>query len=476
MKAFDVAVIGAGILGCFTARALAETALSCVVLERREDVCTGVSRANSAIVYTGLDAKPGTLKAELCVRAGRNFDRLCAELDVPFRRPGSLLVWYGPRGEAKARKKYAQGLENAVENLVLLNRDETLRLEPSLPPDVLGSLYAPGTGTVVPWALGVAAFENAAANGAVFRFNETLLRMARTRDGFRLETDRETFFARAVVNCAGLAADKVRELVEPPSLRLFPTGGDYLVFDTPGAVRHILFHELEEDGKGLTLVPTTDGALLAGPTERLHAGDGFPTTREGLDRLRLLCGTYAPFLPEPIRSFGAVRPKPYPVRLQNGVWTRESKSLSGFPILEENGLVSLLGIKTPGLTCAAELGRYAAGKAASFLGCDAKNPRFSPFRKGIVSVRALGEDERAALIRKNPAAGEIVCRCREITKLEILEAIRRGASTIDGVKRRVGTGMGRCQGGRCEQEIMELLGSFRKDGPGSETVYGKHTL
>jgi len=460
VETFDAAVIGAGLLGCFTARALARTALSCVVLEAREDVCTGVSKANSGIVYTGLDAKPGTLKAALCVRANRDFDRLCRELDVPFRRCGSLLVFFGARGEAAARKKLAQGLANGVPGLSLLGRDELLRREPRLSPAAAGALFAPGTGTVEPWALGIAAYENAAANGVSFRFGEPVAHMARTGDGFELETARAVYRARAVVNCAGLRADWVRELVEPPKLRLFPTGGDYLVLEEGDFVRHVIFHEMEEGGKGLTLTPAVDGALLAGPTERPCAGsEGFPTTREGLELLYALCRRTVPALPleRVIRSFGAVRPRPYYVTGRDGAWTREDRPVESFPVLEEDGLISLLGIKTPGLTCAPELGALAARRAAAYLRCDAANPDFSPVRRGIQTAARLDEAARAALVRERPEYGEIVCRCRQISRGEILEAARRGAATLDGVKRRVGAGMGPCQGSRCGPEIERML-------------------
>lgn len=460
METFDAAVIGAGLLGCFTARALARTALSCVVLEAREDVCTGVSKANSGIVYTGLDAKPGTLKAALCVRANRDFDRLCRELDVPFRRCGSLLAFFGTRGEAVARRKLARGFANGVPGLSLLGRDEVLTREPGLSPAVTGALFAPGTGTVEPWALGIAAFENAAANGVSFRFREPVLHMARTAGGFLIETARATYRVRAAVNCAGLRADWVRELVGPPVLRLFPTGGDYLVLEEGEFVRRVIFHEPEDGGKGLTLVPAVDGALLAGPTERPRAGSGgFPTTREGLETLHALCRRTVPALPleRVIRSFGAVRPKPYYVTGRDGAWTRDSRPVESFPVLEEDGLISLIGIKTPGLTCAPELGALAARRVAARLRCDAKNPGFSPVRRGIRAAARMDDASRAALVRERPEYGEIVCRCRQISRGEILEAVRRGAATPDGVKRRAGAGMGPCQGSRCGPEIDRIL-------------------
>ena len=245
MQAKDIVIIGAGLLGCFAARALSAYEADVAVLEAREDVCTGVSRANTGIIYAGYDTKPGTLKTQLCVQGCRAMDALCRELDVPFSRCGSLMVACGERAEAVLRKKYADGQENGVEGLRLLSGREVLEMEPRLTHRVSAGLYAPGTGTLEPWALGIAAYENARANGADFRFGAAVRAIRRDGGGFVLETDAETFRARAVLNCAGLAADRVRELCERPLVRLFPSAADYLVLDDTARifVRRVIFHE-----------------------------------------------------------------------------------------------------------------------------------------------------------------------------------------------------------------------------------------
>lgn len=164
-----------------------------------------------------------------------------------------------------------------------------------------------------------------------------------------------------------------------------------------------------------------------GPTER-DTVSGRAVSREGLDTLYRLCAQVVPDLPlgEVIRSFAALRPNPREVREREGVWRPADRSISGFTILEEDGLISLLGIKTPGLTCALPLGEHAAALAARFLGSPGRNPRYDPSRRGIRRVRGLDEEARSALIRENPDFGEVVCRCRDVTKGEILEAVRRG--------------------------------------------------
>jgi len=485
MKRSDVIIIGAGLLGCFAARALVAFAIDVTVLEAREDVCTGISRGNTGIIYAGYDTKPGTLKTKLCVRANESFSELCRELDVPFSRCGSLMISVGPRGEKILQKKYTDGQENGVPGLQLLSGSEVRALEPNLTTAVTGGLYAPGSGTVDPWSLGIAAFENAAANGVDFRFNERVETLARDWDGFSVETNQDSYHAKAVINCAGLQADMVRELSEPPLVRIFPSAADYLILDVASSsyVNHIISHEPEEKGKGLTLVPTVDGNLLIGPTERDSDGLlGDPTDADGLALLRRLCGEIVPGLDlgETIRSFGALRPNPYYVNCIDGEYRPEERSISNFTVMEERGLFSLIGIKTPGLTCAAELGSYVAEKVISHLGGAVKKADYDPVRRGIPRPAQMPEAERAAFVAHNPDYGRLLCHCREVSRGEVLEAIRRGAVTVDGVKRRVGAGMGRCQGGWCMQSVLELLAEqtgisiteLTKNGMGSEVIHG----
>ena len=484
MQQRDIVIVGAGLLGCFAARALSAYELDVTVLEAREDVCTGVSRANTGIIYAGYDTKPGTLKTRLCVAGSRGMAALCRELDVPFSRCGSLMVACGARAETVLRRKLETGRENGVEGLRLLSGGEIRALEPNLTERVTLGLYAPDAGTLDPWALGIAAFENARANGVEFRFGETVGGIRRNGDGFALITDKETYQARAVLNCAGLVADRVRELCQTPLVRLFPNAADYLVLDDTarGFVRHVISHEPEEKGKGLTLVPTVDGNLLIGPTERGRTDEPGATAEAGLAWLQRQCAQLVPALDlsQTIRSFAAERPNPYFVREEGGVWLPEERGVSSFTVLEEAGLVSLIGIKTPGLTSAKPLGDYACERLLNFLGGAARKPDFDPTRRGIPDTRRLSEAQFAAHVAENPDYGRIVCRCRRVSEGAVREAIRRGAVTLDGVKRRTGAGMGRCQGGFCMERVLALLAQERgiavtavcKDGPGSEVLYG----
>ena len=468
-------------MGCFAARNLRRWDISVALIERREDVCTGISRANTAIVYAGFDNKPGTLKAEMTVKASAGFDALCQALEVPFSRCGSLMVSFGEDADRVLLKKLEQGRQSGVPGLRLLSGAEARELEPSLAAGVRSALFSPTTGTVNPWELGIAAFENAVENGVVPYRDTCVLGIKQEAAGYVIETDKGDFSCRALLNCAGLAADQVQELLFPPSVRIYPTAADYLVIErgTPNGPRHIIQHEPEGKEKGLTAVPTVEGSLLLGPSER-EAGAPFATSREGVEHVRQLAGQILPTLDLDgvIRSFGAVRPNPQQLVFKDGEYLPSGKSIHSFVIENPGpGFWSPIGIKTPGLTCADELGKYLAEQAAVYLSA-AENGDFQEKRTAIKRARSMNLSERQALVKADADYGEILCHCEDITKAEVLEAIRRGAVTVDGVKRRTGATMGYCQGSRCQQKIVKLLArelrvpesAIRKDGPGSRIL------
>ena len=436
MERFEAIVIGGGILGCMTARNLRRWQISTLLLEKEDDLCTGITRANSAIVYAGYDNKPGSLKAELTVRGNAAMEALCRELEVPFSRCGSLLVTYEDASIPKLRSKLENGLQNGAPGLRLLSGSEAEELEPLLRKGVKAALYAPSTGTVNPWQLGIAACENAVQNGARVRLRTEVTAILHDEGGYIVRTNSGDFACNMIFNCAGAAADKVQELLFPPSVRLMTDGAEYLVMDPlePKPER-IVFLQAQRCGKGITAIPCVEGNLLISGVRKTFQTP-YATTAEGLEELRNAVRELLPQaeLSNVIRSFGAVRPNPY---RENG------EDLHDFCIEHpEPGFFSLVGIKTPGLTCAGELGLLLASKAADYLGA-AKNESFQPVRPAITE-----KDH------------EIICQCGSVTRAEIIEAIRRGAATVDGVKRRVGSGMGRCQGSRCALAIERLLEEY----------------
>ena len=457
----DVIIIGAGVLGCFLARSLRRYDLSVRVLEMADDVCTGISRGGSGIIYAGYDMKPGTRKARMTTEACIAFPELCRTLSVRYRNTGSLVVSFGENADRSLTDKLERGKKNGVPGLRLLSRRETLAMEPLLSPAVSGALYAPGTCTVDPWELGIAAYENALANGAEFVFKRNAEHVQRTSEGFTVTASGQEYGCRILVNCAGTAAGNVHELVSDPSVRIQTAAADYIVLedDAGPAVSHVIFHETEDGSKGLTLIPTAHGNMMIGQTEREMNGPGNPTDSGGIARLQELCREVVPGLPadQILRTFAVSRPNPYTVMRSGDTWVPAGKSHFDFSILEEDGFFSLIGIKTPGLTCSNALAEDLTGRILAALGEVEENPAFDPVRKRQVTVHVLSAEERNALIRKDPAYGRIVCMCRDISEGEIRDAVRRGARSLSGIKYRTGAMMGNCQGSRCMQRIMDLL-------------------
>lgn len=430
---YDAVVIGGGILGCFAARNLRRWKISTLLLEAEADICGGITRANSAIVYAGYDNRPGSLKAELTVRGNAGFGALCQELEVPFHRCGSLLVTHAADAVPNLERKLENGQQNGVPGLRLLSGAEAEAMEPMLAPGVAAALYAPSTGTVNPWQLGIAACENALQNGAELRRNARVLALHRREGGYLVETTAGNFPCKTILNCAGLSADRVQALLFPPRIRLTLDGAEYLVLDSLARKpERVIFQQASACGKGITAIPCVEGNLLLSGV-RKPLGIPWATTREGLEALKAAARALLPEveLDKVIRSFGAVRPNP---TLEGGGGLHDFCIENPAP-----GFYSLIGVKTPGITCADGLTRRLAEQTARYLQAE-PNPRFEPHRQAIPR-----------------GTGPVVCLCRQITREEILEAIRRGATTVEGVKRRVGIGLGRCQGSRCTDAVERLL-------------------
>ncbi len=452
MKNVDVAVIGGGVLGCMVVRELMRYDLSCVLIEKHDDVCTGITRANAAIVYTGRDNKPGSLKARMTLRANADFDRVCKELDVEFIRRGSLLLSYDEACDSVLEKKLRYGMENNVPDLRIISGEEAMELEPTLSAVPRAALYTPGTGTVNPWQLGIAAFENAVMNGCEAMLGCSVAAIERGEKGYIISTDKGEISCRAVVNCAGLMADKVHNMLFEPEVELWYNASDFLVFDKQTQSPEMILLEERPYGKGISFIPTVEGNLLVQSEPRELDGEAFAFRRESRAELLQRASAVVNGIEDEniIRCFAGVRPNPRHVSSQD-------KDISSFVISQpEPGFISLIGIKTPGLSCSHELGNYCAEEIAAYLGTE-ENKNFKPQRRAIVQPKKLSLEKRSELIDIDPDYGHIVCLCEDISEAEIKEAIRRGAKSVEAVKRRLGSGMGTCQGSRCSHAISRML-------------------
>lgn len=459
---YDVCIIGGGILGCMVARELSRYQVRTVLLEQREDVCMGITKANSAIIYAGYDHKPRTQKGSMCVRGNARMEYLCEELDVLFERKGSIMLGFGPKGEHVLRKKLEQGKCKQVPGIELISGQEVCALEPYVNPAVTMGLYAETTATVNPWELGIAAFENAVENGldAFFCKKVTHIRKSGGASGYEIEVmDTKTgktgsILAGGILNCGGVHADEIRNLILPPRYVIKPTRAGFLIFSKhlQSQIRHVLFCEPEDDRKGVTFVPTTDGSLLAGGTlENARSRSDTATEQAGLEALAAEVKYLIPQIDfaELIHSFAGVRPNPWEIGT-------EKKSIPGFVIDADPqcpGLISMIGIKTPGLTCSQELAEYAIRLLFEGLGQ-------IPEKKAGFKAARISYMKRDVSLKR----GKILCHCNQVTEEELQKVIERlkqdcGIVTWEGIRHRCFAGMGRCQGSRCRSKIMNLAGS-----------------
>lgn len=472
---YDVAIIGAGVVGALTARALSRYQCRVVLLEAADDVAGGASRANSGIVHGGFDPKPGTKKAELNVRGAAMMPSLCRDLGVRYRPNGSLVLGFDSDDLNALISLFERGKQNGVPGLSLLSGDEVRQMESAISPAVRGALLCESAGIVCPYGLTIAAAGNAMDNGAELCTNFPVDRVDLLPDGFRLHAGDAWVEASYVVNCAGLFADRIAAMIGDRRFTVIPKKGEYMLLDrSAGQIcRHTLFQVPSAAGKGVLVSPTADGNLLIGPTSvAIEDRTCRDTTAEGLAAVRTAAAKTIPDLPyrDVITSFTGLR-----------------ASLAGeedFVLCESSVspcFVHAMGIDSPGLSSAPAIAEELLSLLRRAGLKTEEKPGFCPTRPSYHRFADAAEEEKNAVIAKEPAYGHIICRCESVSEGEILDAIHRNppARSLDAVKRRVRAGMGRCQGGFCSTYVTELLAresgsdmnAVTKFGAGSELLF-----
>ena len=476
MTGYDAVIIGAGVSGAAIARELAKYEARVCVLERCEDVCCGTSKANSAIVHAGYDARPGTLMARLDVEGSYMIPQLARDLDFLYRNNGSLVLCMHEEDLPLLQELYDRGRRNGVSALRMVTREEILAMEPHVREDVVAGMEAATGGIVCPFGMNIAFAENAAENGVEFRFDTTVTGFTHTREGWTVHTNQGDVEARTVINAAGVYADVLHNMDSTHKLHITPRRGDYYLLDktTGGYAHHTLFQLPGKYGKGVLVAPTVHGNTIVGPTAiDIDDRDGVNTTAEGLEQVMRKAANIVKDAPlrQVITSFAGLRAHEDGHEFVIG----EAEGAPGF--------FDCAGIESPGLSSSPAIGRMVAEMVRDKLLLHRK-ASYKATRRGIVNPAELPFEERRALIEENPAYGRIICRCEGISEGEILDAIHRplGARSLDGVKRRVRAGMGRCQGGFCAPRVMEILAQeldlpmeeITKSGGGSRLIVGEN--
>ncbi|RLG44144.1 MAG: FAD/NAD(P)-binding oxidoreductase [Thermoproteota archaeon] len=467
---FDVVIVGGGVIGAMVARELSRYKVRVALVEEGPDVSLGASKANNGMIHPGVAPKHGTLKRGLNVRGNKMYDKICRELSVRFSRPGSL--WLITPRTLKSRRKYLKGplytftlkyiipllikikgLLNGVKGIRIIRGREIFKLEPMATKDALAAVFVPSTGILDPYELTIALVENAVQNGVELFLNTKVVGF--TKEGGRITgvvTSRGRLDCRFVVNAAGVYADEVAELAGTREYTIHPRKGILVLFDRrlKDMVRHCLAEVLiptPPRTKGGGINPTVHGNIMWGPSAiEVPSKEDVSAKPE---EVREVLEKYSPITPEfpkkIIRYFAGVRAATF----TEDFIIRPAKWVKGF--------IHVAGIQSPGLASAPAIAEYVV-EILRDEGLELKPKEdFNPYRKLIPSAREMSLEELDRRIREDPRWGRIVCVCEMVSEAEVVEAVRRGARSIDAVKRRTRAGMGECQGDFCLIKVAEIL-------------------
>ncbi|MBQ7788988.1 MAG: NAD(P)/FAD-dependent oxidoreductase [Clostridia bacterium] len=457
IKSYDVVIIGAGIAGAMTAFQIAKYTTKLAVVEAGVDAASGSTRANSAIVHAGYDAKEGTLKAKLNVKGCSMMEEITTQLGVHYKNCGSLVVAFDEKDLEQLEILKKRGEENGVQGLEIIDKARLFEMEPNISTKAKYALYAPSAGIVCPYDLAYAACENAAVNGTDFYFEFKVDEIDYDGKYYTLFAgDKEAIRAKYVINCAGLYADEIANMVgDPLPFEIIPRRGEYMLLDKCEAstASHTVFVTPSDKGKGILVSPTVDGNIIVGPNANIiEAKNDTSVTMEGLEEIsegaRLLMPEIN--LDAVITTFAGVRSTP----TSGDFYICESERFKKF--------IHVAGIESPGLASSPAIGEYVLEllkkcglklkKREDYIPTRTKEGNIKPFY-------AMNEEERKEAIVKDHRYAKIVCRCEMITEGDIVYAVNRPipARTIDAVKRRTRAGMGRCQGGYCRTRVAEIM-------------------
>ena len=473
---YDIAIIGAGIIGSLIAQKLSKYNIKTCLIDKETEPAQGAVKANSAIIHAGYDALPGTLKAYYNIKGNEIFQNICDELEIELKNIGSMVLSLDKYGDESVKELYKRGIDNKVKHLEIIGKQEILQYEPNVNSDVRLALYSKSASIVSPYELTIAAAENAIENGvdSIFDFNVKKIKQKgnifeiSSNDHDCEDEDKnniKTVQSKYIINCAGVKAD---EIANEPEFKIMPRKGEYFVLDKKqdGFINHILFSPPTEKGKGILACPTVHGNIILGPTsEFIENKENKDTTYDGMQSVKQKVKQILPGINfnNIITSFSGIRATPNTHDFYIG-W---SKVYQNF--------INVAGIESPGLTSAPAIAKKIIDMMCETDILKDKKENFVKRKKPII-ISDLNFEEKNKLIKNNPKYGKIVCRCENISEGEIIDAIRRNtARTVDGIKHRIRPGMGRCQGSFCVTKVMEILSKELKIPINKITKKGKNS-
>lgn len=447
---YDVAIIGAGVVGGMIARTLSAYNLKVCILEKQNDVAMGTTKANSAIVHAGFDAKAGSLKAKLNVQGSKMMKQVTDELGVKYKNNGSLVIGFDDEDRSTIEELLERGKQNGVEGLRILEKEELKALEPNISDNVICALYAPTGAIVCPYELTVAAIGNAMDNGVELKTSFEVCKIEAFEGGYEIASETDSIKAKFVVNAAGVYSDAVARMIGDDSFYITPRRGEYILLDKEcgGLVSNTIFRTPSKMGKGILVSPTVDGNLLTGPTSvDIEDKEDTSTTTEGFEQV----------IKEANENVDGI---PYNKTITSFCGLRATGSTGDFIINSpKDRFVNVAGIESPGLSAAPAIALMVRDILSEQGMVLEEKKDYNPLRKAMHAFREATIEEKNEIIKKDKSFGRIICRCEGVTEGEILEAIRSNPkpTDLDGVKRRTRAQMGRCQGGFCSPYIINML-------------------
>lgn len=442
---YDVLIIGAGVIGTSIARELAKYQLRVIVLDKENDVCEGTSCANSAIIHSGYDPKPGTLKAKLNVQGNKMYDQLCEELDVSFIRNGSITLANDEEELAVLLDLHERAKQNGVQT-ILIDQNDLHLYDKNITNKAIKGLLAPTGGIINPFELTVALMENAMDNGVELSLKDKVLSIETRSDYYLVNSEKGQYKTKYVINAAGIHADIISEMVNEKYFSLIPRRGEYYVLDhyDNNYLKHTLFNVPSTKGKGVLVSPTTHYNYIIGPSsEEIDSKEDVSTNKDVLNMVKEKAYNLVDFVDysKTIRQFSGIRS----ISDNNDFIIEETKK----------GFINVAGIQSPGLSAAPAIAKM----VVDIIPNKTLNPNFNPKRRPLIRLSQMSLEEKNLLIKDNPAFGRIICNCEKVTEGEIVDVIHRncGATTVKGVKKRIRPGFGLCQGGFCEVNVVKIL-------------------
>ena len=465
----DIVIIGAGIIGSFLAHDLSKYELDICVIDKESDVANETTMANSAIIHSGHDPKEGTLKAKLNLRGNEMYEDICKRLNVDFKRIGAYVVATSDEELIELDRLYEQSLRRNVP-VRYVEREELVLNEPNISDIALRAIDLPSTGIIYPWQVAMALMEVAVSNGVDLHLNEEVKSIEKINNGYLINTNKGSIETKYVLNAAGLFADDIYRMVsDNVYFKITPRKGEYFVLDklSKPLVNHILYPIPSSKGKGVLVLPTTHTNTLLGPSsDFIDDKEGINNTADYLNYVRKEVSKLVKNVPmdKVIRNFAGLRP---------------TSSTHDFVIEEANdapNFINIAGIESPGLASAPAISEYVIETILKDkINLKDKENAISSLPP-ITNMKKLNEEERKALIAKDPRYGHIICRCEQISEGEIVEAIHRiiPSTSVKAIKKRIRPGMGRCQGGFCEPLVVGIIAKELQKAK-NEVVYDKET-